>query len=64
MKEKIRVCIVLLGNSSFSVCGRVKMVYAVIAILTVALHIHFICTQTVDVRCTEQFCKVGKSFIN
>jgi len=33
------------------------MVYAVIAILTVALHIHLICTQTVDVRCTVQFCK-------
>lgn len=33
------------------------MAYAVIAILTVALHIHVICTQTVDVRCTEQFCK-------
>lgn len=33
------------------------MVYAVIAILTVALHIHLICTQTVDVRCTEQFCE-------
>lgn len=33
------------------------MGFAVIAILTVVLHIHLICTQTVDVRCTEQFCK-------
>jgi len=63
MKEIIRVCIVL-DNSSFSVCGRFKMVYAVIAILTVALHIHLICAQTVDVRCTEEFCKVGASFVN
>lgn len=63
MKEIIRACIVL-DNSSFSVCGRLKMVCAVIAILTVALHIHVICTQTVDVRCTEQFCKVGASFVN
>lgn len=59
----IRVCIVL-NNSSFSVSGRCKMVYAVIAILTVALHIHLICSQTVDVRCTEEFCKVGASFVN
>lgn len=63
MKEIIKVYIVL-DNSSFSVCGRVKMVYAVIVILTVALHIHLICTQTVDVRCTKQFCEVGASFAN
>ena len=63
MKEMIRVCIVL-DNSYLSVCGRLKMVYAVIAILTVALHINLICTETVDVRCTEEFCKVGASFVN
>jgi len=63
MKEIIRVCTVL-DKSSFSVGGRLKMVYAVIAILTVALHVPVIFTQTVDVRCTETFCKVGASFFN
>ena len=58
------MCIVFLDNSSFSVCGRLKMMFAVIATLTVALHIHLICTQDVDVRCTEQFCKVGASLVN